>query len=377
VETRRTDDGLAGLGPEWDDLFARCAAATPFQSHAWLESWWQAYGVPGQLRLVVVRVDDRLVGAAALRTRRHWCGTVLTPLGDDLSDFTDVLLDDELAAPAARAMANALAVHRGWRALDFPETRPGSRVAGALRDAWPGRRWELPASVCLELPATPMVDLVDELPSHARKTVKRRLNQIGRLGLDVRPVPADEADRAVADLLRLHSQQWRGRGVNPEHLRPRFAAHLGRAVGRMIAAGEAELLEYRLGDRLLASNLIVVGPDLAGGYLYGADPELRDLADVTTLLLSTTLPVAHRRGCTTMSMLRGAEPHKLRWRPTESVNRRIMFARPGSTRGAAYATAVRARRGAVRLAKERLPWLRDVRDRARILATKLSRGADR
>src|SRR5439155_3011012 len=120
--------------------------------------------------------------------------------------------------------------------VDFAETRPGALV-GAVRDGWLGRSAELPASLCLELPTTPVGDLVRDLPSHARKTVRRRINQIERLGLTTRAVPAGEVDRAVADLLDLHGRQWQGRGVNPAHLSPAFAGYLRRAVAAMVPAG--------------------------------------------------------------------------------------------------------------------------------------------
>jgi CelD/BcsL family acetyltransferase involved in cellulose biosynthesis len=219
----------------------------------------------------------------------------------------------------------------------------------------------LDASLCLELPAQDFETLVRELPAHARKTVRRRTNQLARLGLETRAVGPHDAERSTVDLLRLHRDQWQGRGGNPEHLRPAFAEHLAHAVPTMIADGQAVLLEYHLDGAHVASNLVVVGTDLAGGYLYGADPALRDRLDVTTLLVSTTLPVAVDHGCATMSMLRGAEPYKQRWRPTGSVNRRVLLVRAGSPRGHAYAAAVRARAAAVRSAKARAPWLRAVR----------------
>ena len=133
----------------------------------------------------------------------------------------------------------------------------------------------------------------------------------------------------------------------------------------MLGTGQAALLEYRLDGRLMASSLVLIGRDLAGGYLYGADPALRGHVDVTTMLLADTLPMAHRLGCSTMSMLRGAEEHKMRWRPAESQNRRILLARPGSVRGAAIARGVLAYREGVRIAKTRAPWLRRVRDQLR------------
>jgi len=362
VETRRTDDGLAGLGAEWDDLVARCTTATPFQSYAWLESWWHTYGAPGRLRLVLVRHGDRLVAAAPLMLRWRGGGSVLTPLGGPFSDFADVLLDDALAPEAARVLATAIVAVPGWQALDFPETRPDALAGAVLRDAWPGGRWATPASLCLELPATPMEDLVRDLPAHSRKTVRRRLNQLRKAEPDIREVAAEDADRGIDDLLRLHAAQWDGRGVNQDHLAPAFAAHLTRAVPAMIRAGEAALLEYRFDGAVMASSLVLVGRDLVGGYLYGAEPGLRDRVDITTMLLADTLPMAHRLGRSTMSMLRGGEEHKLRWRPQESQNRRILLVRPGSIRGTAYAKGVLAYRGAVAVAKQRAPWLRTVRD---------------
>jgi CelD/BcsL family acetyltransferase involved in cellulose biosynthesis len=365
AQVRRTDDGLVGLGDEWDDLVARCAAATPFQSYSWLESWWHTYGIPGTLRLVLVRHGSRLVAAAPLMLSRRAGCPVLTPLGDPFSDFTDVLVDDAVVAEASRRLTVALIAEPGWQAIDIPEARPEAVAGRALWHAWPGGRWRTSASLCFELPATPMEDLVRELPTHSRKTVRRRLNQLKRADVDIREVAASEAERAVADLVRLHALQWQGRGVNPQHLTPQFTDFLTRSVHGMIGSSQAALLEYRIADALMASSLVLVGRDLVGGYLYGADPALRERVDITTLLLADTLPLACRNGCSTMSMLRGAEEHKKRWQPRESHNARIVLTRPGSVRGTAYAAGVRALRTAVRVGKDRAPWLRTVRDRLR------------
>lgn len=364
-EVRDTGAGLDALGDEWDDLAGRCATATPFQSYAWLRSWWQAYGRPGRLRVALVRRDGLLVAAAPLLLRRPGGCPVLTPLGGRFSDFTDVLLDDARSPEdAAAQLAGALLREPGWQAVDLPEVRPDAAAGTALWQAWPGGRWRFPASRCLELPAVPVADLVRDLPAHARKTVRRRLNQLGRAGIDVREVAAGDAGRGVRDLLALHARQWEGRGGNPEHLSPAFATFLGAAVPDMIAGGRAALYEYRDGATLVASSLILLGHHLVGGYLYGADPALREKVDVTTLLLADALPLAAARGAV-MSMLRGAEPHKLVWQPHAVLNERLLLARPGSAAGAAYAAAARTGHHARETAKRHAPWLREVRDRVR------------
>ncbi|CAM5251561.1 hypothetical protein SBADM41S_09443 [Streptomyces badius] len=38
---------FGALAGEWDALHRRCATPTPFQSHAWLHSWWISYGQGG------------------------------------------------------------------------------------------------------------------------------------------------------------------------------------------------------------------------------------------------------------------------------------------------------------------------------------------
>ncbi|NEB20567.1 glycosyl transferase family 1, partial [Streptomyces coelicoflavus] len=67
-----TDERVfAGLASEWRRLYGRCATATPFQSHAWLRSWWRSYGSPGRLRLVLARDGRELVAAAPLMLVRR------------------------------------------------------------------------------------------------------------------------------------------------------------------------------------------------------------------------------------------------------------------------------------------------------------------
>jgi len=357
VDTRRGDDALDDLADEWTDLYHRSAVASPFQSYAWVRSWWRAYGRAGRLRVFLVRQHGRLVAAAAFQAR----GPVLAPLGGDLTDFTDVLLDDRAAVPAARALTAALLRDPGWQVVDLPESRRGA----ALVAAWPGGHHETAGSVCLDLPARPMDELVAALPPHTRKTVRRRLNQLRKAGPEIRETTPGEAPRAIDDLLRLHRRQWQGRGGNPGHRTPAFAAHLTSAIPGMIRDGQAALLEYRFAGDLLASSLLLIGRDLVGGYLYGADPVLRGRVDVTTMLLADALALAHRWGRPTMSMLRGAEPHKATWRPAAVANRRLLLTRPGSLRGAAYAHGVLLHRRAVTFAGRRAPWLRTVRDRLR------------
>ncbi|MFH8702384.1 GNAT family N-acetyltransferase [Streptomyces rubrogriseus] len=343
-----TDEGaFAELAPQWRRLYGRCAAATPFQSHAWLLSWWRSYGAAGRLRLVLAREGGELVGAAPLTLVRRPV-PALVPLGGAISDYGDVLLDDERGPDAVAALAAGLAAVARTALVDLREVRPGA-AAERLYAHWHGPRHRLADSLCLELPALPMDELVARLPSaKARQRVRAQLRRLDALGVKGRPVLPDETEAALRRLLDLHRLQWRGRKVTGEHLRTRFREHLVRAVGPMVRSGDAVVTEFRMADEVVAVDVTLLAHRLAGGYLYGAHPRLRERkADVAVMLLDTCAGYARAPGRGALSLLRGNEPYKHHWRPEPVPNQRLLLARRRTAPllAAALADAAARRRG--------------------------------
>jgi CelD/BcsL family acetyltransferase involved in cellulose biosynthesis len=58
------------LRSEWTELHACSPNHTPFQSWEWNYAWWKHFGVPGSLRLLLVRDGSQLIGIAPLRTTK-------------------------------------------------------------------------------------------------------------------------------------------------------------------------------------------------------------------------------------------------------------------------------------------------------------------
>lgn len=314
------------LSEAWDRLYRRCGAATPFQNHAWLHSWWLSYGTPGRLRLVLVRDGAELRAVAPLMLVRRPLPT-LVPLGCPISDFADVLLDDEYAEQASAALAEGLSTVARTALIDFREVRPGAAVE-RIYDRWRGPRRKVADSVCLELPAQPMDELLKRLPNSRAQRVRAKLRKLGDLGIEPRAVRADEVDAALRTMLDLHRLQWQDRKVTTEHMRPRFSEHLVRSVGPMVRSGDAVVTEFRLGGDVLAVDVTLLSRRLAGGYLYGAHPRLRERkADVATMLLDACAGQVGSGAQQVLSLLRGVEPYKLRWRPETVVNQRLLLAR--------------------------------------------------
>ncbi|KUN82399.1 GNAT family N-acetyltransferase [Streptomyces griseoruber] len=317
---------FAGLAPAWDRLYRRCATATPFQSHAWLHSWWLSYGTPGRLRLLVVRDGAELVAVAPLMAVRRPV-PALVPLGGAISDYADVLVDDGHGERAVTALTEALAAAARTALIDFREVRPGGAVE-QVYERWRGPRRRVGDSMCLELPALPMDELVARLPSAKAQRVRAKLRKLTALGVERHAVRPDEVDAALHRLLDLHRLQWQGRKVTGEHLRPRFCEHLVRSVGPMVRSGNAVVTEFRLDDDVVAVDLTLLSHRLAGGYLYGAHPRLRERkADVAVMLLDACAEHTRDGGRAALSLLRGDEPYKHHWRPEPVVNQRLLLAR--------------------------------------------------
>ncbi|WEV24609.1 GNAT family N-acetyltransferase [Streptomyces sp. 71268] len=395
VTVCRDPEQFGALADAWDGLYRRCAAATPFQSHAWLHSWWLSYGQRGRLRLVLVHREAsatpeppqspeqvhasaapagtpaaparELVGAAPLMLRYRPLPT-LFPLGLDISDFCDFLLDDRCPR-AADALATGLRHLARTALVELREVRPGA-AAERVVERWRGPVRRRADSVCLELPGVPMDDLLRRLSGASARNARRKLRRVDELGITHRAVAEHEVPGAVATMLALHGQQWQGRGVTPEHLRPRFAEHLARATRQLVRTGDAALTEYRLGDLVLVSEVTLFSRHLAGGYLYGAHPEARAKVDIATMLLRQDAARATATGRRVLSLLRGDEPYKRHWRPETVVNRRLLLARrrlaPALWLRAGHLTA----RGALaNLARTRLPVLLAWRSRLRARRT--------
>ncbi|MFE9673426.1 GNAT family N-acetyltransferase [Streptomyces sp. NPDC006259] len=326
TEVVTDEKDFAALAPAWARLYRRCAAATPFQSHAWLHSWWLSYGRRGRLRLLVVRSGDDLLAVAPLMAVRRPLPT-LVPLGGAISDYGDVLVDDERGETALAALTEALAAAARTALIDFREVRPGGAVE-RVYERWSGPRRRVSDSLCLELPAVPMDELVARLPSAKAQRVRAKLRKLTALGVRREVVRPDEVDSALRRLLELHRLQWQGRKVTNEHLRPRFCEHLVRSVGPMVRSGDAVVTEFRLEDDVVAVDLTLLSRSLAGGYLYGAHPRLREhKADVAVMLLDACSEHTRHETCGALSLLRGNEPYKHHWRPEPVVNQRLLLAR--------------------------------------------------
>src|SRR5215210_4937363 len=116
----RSAGEFAALEEEWEDLYRDSAQATPFQTWAWLYSWWEAYGEDYELRLITVRDGALLVGLVPLMLERWWgFPGWLSFIGTGLTDYLDILVRRGWEAQVAKAGIGALKRMQPWKMLDL------------------------------------------------------------------------------------------------------------------------------------------------------------------------------------------------------------------------------------------------------------------
>ena len=328
---------LSALEAEWWDLFARCPAATPFRSPAWLLPWWRVFA-PGPLRTVAVRRGGDLVALAPLYLEE--ASRRLLPLGIGLSDDLDMLVPPAAHhAPVAgrdtpddghdlgAVVLDALAAFDGWDVLSLEELGPTSpALAWAVPRGWSAE--DADQSRCPVLAWDDGGrDVGAVVPPGKLRKLRMARHRADRRGAAVEIATPDTALAHVEALFRLHAARWESRGEAGVLADPAVQAFHRDAAPRLAAAG------------LLHATLLRIDGQVAGvfhglrrgrqlfAYLGGFDPAFA-YESPGTVLMGHALETMMRDGAGTLNLLRGQEAYKYEWGAVDRIHRRRALRRP-------------------------------------------------
>jgi CelD/BcsL family acetyltransferase involved in cellulose biosynthesis len=323
-----TPGELAALLPEWRDLYENGASLNPYASPDWMATWLAHFVRAEDLAVTTVRREGRLIGLAPTYVRRlggvlqtvQLAGTMTAP---GLTELPQILT----ATGETRSVLRAVLRHwaecpRQWDWLELPL----DANQGWFEPQWLGegrslrglvRHKTTRASVVLPLFAIAS-STAGALKRNVWESVKRSRNRLNRSGvswnISVHCEPADIA-AAMPELRRLHAARstTTGRRTHPDMLGdPAHYDFFAEAVGRMAAAGRAELLTLDAGSTPIAAQLVLRAPAASYLALSGVDPEWWHASPVT-LLQYTAIGRAAERGDREMNLSVGPDVSKLRW----------------------------------------------------------------
>ena len=313
IATIYDENGLAQLRPEWEQLWRRDPAATPFQSPAWLYAWWRFFGTAEPL-ILSARDRDRLVGLLPLyRLREEGCRKLL-PLGVGLADYIDALIDPCACSTVPDLLVAAIAEIDGWDECWLPDLAPDGVLAQATMP---------PALVAVTSAAAPCPVLgLPRLPAGLaqiapRKTLRdlrqarARAAMAGPVAIE-RIAAAERLDAAMDDLFRLHEERWRAQGEDGLFGDPQIREFHRAAAAGLLDCGMLRLYWLWLGDTVFAAYYGFAAKGTAYAYLGGFDPAQPRLSPGAQII-AHAIEQAIAEGAATFDFLRGAENYKYAW----------------------------------------------------------------
>ena len=313
---------LANIEAAWWDLFARVPDASPFASPAWLLPWWTSFA-PGELFVIAVYEEERLVGLAPLYTEDGPWGRRLLPLGLGLSDKLDILIDPDHGPRVAAAMADVLGATRGrWTCWSAEEAPPQASVL-ALPDPPGWRSTVVPQSACPALLLPPGRLRSGILPRQWRKWHMARHRADRRHWTITGSTAATLADD-LDHLVRLHGERWRSRGEPGVLDDPAVRRFHAVAAPALLAAGLLRLSVLQLDGVVAGVYYGFTRGVRAYAYLGGFDPAFA-FESPGTLTIGAAIEAAEADGVQTFDFLRGQEAYKYAWGATDRWNQRRTF----------------------------------------------------
>lgn len=321
---------MVDLEPVWHELYRRAEVHHPFLSHEWLRTWWECFGAPEGLRILLVRDDaGEPVGLVPLvADRARMLGLGLSRLGLPWNVHTPRL--GLVVAERHEEVYGLLWEHltrgaREWDVLRLCQLPEGSRAsrrlaAMAADEGYLVGRWSSSGSPWVDVRGS-WDEYFAGLSKKHRGTVRnrsRRLEAVGRVELETVDGSAGSSTRegaledALTEGFRLEGAAWKeeaGTAIVSHPDAERFYRLLAHRTARR---GWLRLHFLRVGGRRVAFlySLLHRGTlfALKGGY----DPE-HARSSPGVVLFSRILRDAFERRLQAVDFLGDEERWKLDW----------------------------------------------------------------
>ena len=177
-------NSLETLAGEWNTLLKQSPADTLFLTSEFQRTWWHHLG-EGELRIIAVREDDRLIGIAPLFLKTHpHAGRVLSFVGcEEVADYLDFIVERGQEEAVFALLMDFLEDEGGadWEMLDLCNIRQDSASLTMLPAMVEARGWIASTSrddVCpvVELPGT-WEEYLQQLKGKERREIRRKLRR--------------------------------------------------------------------------------------------------------------------------------------------------------------------------------------------------------
>ena len=321
------------LAAEWDTLAGQGITDTPFQTHAYQQSWWRHLQPPdAALHTITARTEDGRLAAIGcfyiLDGVLHFNGCV------EETDYLDLIVRPEAAEAGWTAVFQQLlqpdfpAWHTA-RLCNIPASSATRTILPQLAQAEGLDVREELYEVCpiIALPGS-FDAYLDLLDSKQRREVQRKLRRAA--GADARLVivgPEDDLNQAVDEFLELlqmstfEKRDWLNDG------RRAVFHEIARSA---LAAGTLQLMFIEVNQQKAAALFNFDYKDRIWVYNSGLNPEAFGALSLGVVLTAKAIEHAIENGRAEFDFLRGNETYKYRFGAQDTEIYRITLSKANS-----------------------------------------------
>lgn len=315
---------LTPVVAHWENLWAACPSATPFQHPSWILSFYREFQVRNP-RILLAWQGSSLVMVAPFYLWHGPAEIVLALAGNGVSDYLDCLVRPAAEPIASGALSTFLKNEDAWTRADFRDLEPS---ATCMQAALAGVGGDL-TTVEVDCPRAELPERAEDLPAQLRPALRRDVSraprQLARLGVvTLTKARPDDLEGHYLNLINLHTRQWQADGLPGI-----FAGKLDRSFFRdaftgLATAGLLRLLTLWLDGRPVAAAAGFVHGQRYYHFITGYDPQYRRQS-LGSYIIFLAWQEAIDAGARFFDFLRGGEAYKYRWGATRHpVYRRIL-----------------------------------------------------
>lgn len=306
-----SSEAVESTARDWDRLAVD--AGLPYCAPAFLLAWWKHAAPEGaQLRVVVVRDGDRIVGIGPFYAVRGRGGLATwSLLGTDLASRIEPLAEPGAEAAIAEAAGQAAQL----RLDGLPEDSPWPALLGGLR----AFHHRLPPTPAPYVPLEGYDDVEAWLggrSSNFRQQMRRARRKFEKDGGTFRLASTrPEIERDLEDFERLHAARWDWRGGS-DALKPGVTGMLADAGAQLASKGRFQLMSLDIDGKVICSQLFLAAGAEVTYWNGGFDDDYANYKP-SLIALVEAVRMSIAAGATRFDLGPGAQDYKYRFSDTE------------------------------------------------------------
>lgn len=351
TEIHTGDEAFDDLRAEWDELLEASHQQVYFLRWHWTQTWWQTFRPPHSHLFIITCRDssDRLVGLAPLYWRQRTNAGIDhireilflgTGIFTETSEYLDLVARRGFEREVAAGVAEALKGEKHWDRLWLSEVPAASTVLPHLQQALDAG---LETAVCQTAHYVDTETSWESLKQTLGRTTRQNTQRLARRLFEnyacafSRVETAEELERGMDALVRLHQARWQVKGEPGSFALPGLERLLREAAREALAEARLRLWTLTIDGEIAAVQLAFLDDGTAHCFQVGFDPAYAKDSVGKVMLMLCIRDCVEDPEVRAYDFMGGDQPYKECWAKAERETLRLVWLRPG-IRSLAYAS---------------------------------------